>query len=395
MTCGVPQGSVLGPLLWNVMYDELLEVNLGGNVRGESSSFLVAFADDVAVVATGRTSSVLQTVTNKALDVIAKWMDNMGLTLSVNKTEAVILTTKRGYDNPHFILRGVQIAIQDHIRYLGVELHRVLGFKAHIETAVAKATKTSLALARLMPNMGGSSQRKRRLLATVVESQLLYAAPIWASALVFERNVKTLQRPQRTIALRVAMAYRTVSTQAILVVAGIVPAHLLALERQLRYERRFEANKTIVQKEIQDEVYRRWQAEWDAADTGRWTQRLIGDIKKWTNRTFGMVNFHLTQMLTGHGCFSQYLHRFKKLADPRCVDCQAPTDDAEHAIFCCDRWWRERRSLEVEIGGEFKADTVVEMMLGCATKWETIRIFVEKILSSREEEERNRQKNES
>lgn len=36
MTCAVPQGSVLGPLLWSLMYDDLLRTDTGGNARGMS-----------------------------------------------------------------------------------------------------------------------------------------------------------------------------------------------------------------------------------------------------------------------------------------------------------------------------------------------------------------------
>lgn len=220
-TCGVPQGSVLGPILWNVIYDGLLDVDTGGNESGMSSTELVAFTDDVAVVSTGHTTWLLETATNEVLNRVAEWMTSTSLTLSIRKTETVILTTKRGYTKPEFSIAGNRIEIQDSINYLGVELHRVLGFKAHVEMAAAKAQATASALSRLIPNNGGSGQKKRRLLSTVVASKLLYASSIWARALAFSRNVETIERPQRTMAVRIARAYRTISTAAVMVIAGL------------------------------------------------------------------------------------------------------------------------------------------------------------------------------
>jgi len=49
MTCGVPQGSVLGPALWNIFYDHLLDLEMPPMVQ------LVAFADDVCVLGIART----------------------------------------------------------------------------------------------------------------------------------------------------------------------------------------------------------------------------------------------------------------------------------------------------------------------------------------------------
>jgi len=100
-------------------------------------------------------------------------------------------------------------------------------------------------------------------------------------------------------------------------------------------------------------------------------------------------------MLTGHGCFGEYLYRFKKLADPKCVDCLFHTDDVEHAIFHCDRWWSSRTALVADIGMPFEPETAVEAMLQSNNNWNKIKRFVDKLLTTREEEERQRQKEEA
>lgn len=103
--------------------------------------------------------------------------------------------------------------------------------------------------------------------------------------------------------------------------AGVIPAHLLAWERTKRYKIRKDPNKVGIEKEIREEVLKKWQIEWDKEVTGRWTWRLIRYVKSWSNRKHGLVDFHLTQMLTGHDCFRQYLNRMVKLEDPSCIDC--------------------------------------------------------------------------
>ncbi|CAI6358367.1 unnamed protein product [Macrosiphum euphorbiae] len=217
---------------------------------------------------------------------------------------------KRGYSLPEFKILGNLIEIKDNITYLGVVLHKVLGFKAHVKAAAGKAQATSTALSRLMPNVGGSDQRKRALLSTVVTSKVLYASPIWAVALVFRGNVETLERPQRAIALRVATAYHTVSTAAVLVIAGLIPAHLPAWERMEMYRRRHEPDGRRVSTETRAAVMEKWQIVWTSGESGRWKQRLINDVIAWRSRKHGVVDFHLTQFLFNHGCFGQYLQRF-------------------------------------------------------------------------------------
>ena len=49
VTAGVPQGSVLGPLLWNIMYDGVLRLQL------PNGTTIVGFADDIAIVSVAKT----------------------------------------------------------------------------------------------------------------------------------------------------------------------------------------------------------------------------------------------------------------------------------------------------------------------------------------------------
>ncbi|GBP33900.1 hypothetical protein EVAR_21011_1 [Eumeta japonica] len=55
----------------------------------------------------------------------------------------------------------------------------------------------------------------------------------------------------------------------------------------------------------------RWQKQRDAAEKDRWAHRLISRIDICPYRNHDEVNCYLTQMLSGHGCFRAYLHRFK------------------------------------------------------------------------------------
>lgn len=183
------------------------------------------------------------------------------------------------------------------------------------------------------------------------------------------------------------MAYRTVSTQAIMVVAGLLPAHLMARERQRKYR------DGIPQEAAREKTFNKWQQEWDAADTGRWTKKLIKDVKIWSTRKNGMVDFHTTQMLTGHGCFGEYLYRFKRLADPKCVDCQY-----QRRCRACNFPLRQVMVAKKSTGGRYWSAVGTGDSSRCNDpeqgKLNAVKKFVDMILTTREEEERKRQQEE-
>lgn len=70
-----------------------------------------------------------------------------------------------------------------------------------------KAVKISRALRRLMPNLKGPSECKRKLYVETVKSVLLYGAPIWSDELQRSREaMRGLDRVMRTLSLRAVSA---------------------------------------------------------------------------------------------------------------------------------------------------------------------------------------------
>ncbi|XP_060871331.1 uncharacterized protein LOC132945575 [Metopolophium dirhodum] len=159
-------------------------------------------------------------------------MSQRGLELAHQKREAVLITNRRAYVPPSLFVGGHQITIGKKLRYLVVILDKFLTFAPHIDMVANKASRSAAALARLMPNVRGPGQRKRRLLSTVVESQLLYAALVWATRVSeIARTRANLICPQRSAVLRLNQAYRTVYAEAALVLACMPPLDVLSLER--------------------------------------------------------------------------------------------------------------------------------------------------------------------
>ena len=61
-----------------------------------------------------------------------------------------------------------------------------------------------------------------------------------------------------------------------------------------------------------------------------------------TEWRYGLVTFHLTQVLTGHGCFRSYLRRIGVYQSAECPTCPESNEDMEHALFVCSRFREER-----------------------------------------------------
>lgn len=233
---------------------------------------------------------------------------------------------------------------------------------------------------------------------SAVHSQLLYGAEIWTKAmdtLDLRRKIKGVQR--RSV-LRVISAYRTVSDTAALVLASTPPIELLTKERQEIYlENRDVTNqnsRSEIKRGARERLVRRWQEKWDTDTAGRWTHELIPHLGKWINRSHGQMDFYMTQAFSGHGCFNEYLTRFKKREDDRCLHCRHTPDNARHTIFECTATLKEREDLERELGSNITVENLVEYMLKTEENWINVMRYITHTMKRKrkmeQEEEQNR-----
>lgn len=353
---------------------------------------VLAFADDLALVATAREITVVEQLLEAAAEITILWLQEVGLEVAIEKSEAIVFTNHRTRNTLAISLRGTRIESKESIKYLGVHLDPKLNYSVHAKIAAAKATKTTRSLGRIMPNVGAPKARKRKLLATVLTSQTLYGCQVWADKMTLG-GWENLKRSQRSIMLRVTSAYRTASSDALNILSGIPPIDLQAMERMQNYMAGKEGrNKTEAREISKRELQANWQDRWHTKGKGEWTKKIIPEIHSWLNRKHGEVNYHVTQALTGHGCFAYYLHKYIKLESPKCWFCDQNEDNAHHTLFICDAFESSRRELRYQIGVDDTNEVkLIELMVKSKEGWTAIENFMVNVMKKKEAEERRRQ----
>ena len=367
VTAGVPQGSILGPTLWNGMYDGVLTLRLPRKVK------IVGFADDVSLTAMGETREEVEISVMEAMHTIENWMNGVKLQIAHHKTEVLLVSNCKVVQQIEIDVGGHVITPKRTLKHLGVMIDDRLSFNSHVDYASEKSARAMNAITRIMPNVGGPRSSTRRLLASVSSSILRYGAAAWGAALKTKRNCRKLNSVYRLMAIRVACAYRTISSEAVCVIAGMTPICITLQEDIICHQRRDTSN---ARKMVRLASIARWQREWDSAEKGRWTHRLIPNVSTWTNRKHGEVNFYLTQFLSGHGCFRKYLHRFGHASSPSCPACENVEETPEHVIFDCPRFADTRRGMPA-----LRLDNIVVEMCREENTWNAVNRVVTQIMT--------------
>ena len=179
---GVPQGSVLGPLLFLIYINDINDLSLS------AGSKLVLYADDILLyrpILSGNDYALLQ----QDVDVLGVWSLLSHLSFNTTKCKTMVLSCKRLKTTPSQIfLLGSQLERVESFKYLGLLIKCDLTWTDHIKQICSKARRLVGLLFRQFYNYADPSTI-RILYLTLIRPNLEYASEVWDPYLIRDRSL--------------------------------------------------------------------------------------------------------------------------------------------------------------------------------------------------------------
>lgn len=190
---GVPQGSVLGPLLY-ILYTS--------DIPATPNTQMGTFADDTVLLCRHKDPQIATDRLQLHLDMLQNWLHKWRIKVNEQKSTHVTHTLKRS-ECPPVYLNNVQIPHSDGARYLGLHLDKKLTWKKHI---INKRKELELKMRKMYWLLGKKStlslENKILLYKAIIKPIWTYGIELWGCS--SKSNVNIIQRFQskalRTIA---------------------------------------------------------------------------------------------------------------------------------------------------------------------------------------------------
>jgi hypothetical protein len=182
VTSGVPQGSVFGPLLFNVYINDLLQSLPDGSC--------IAYADDVTLVTSGKTLNDVTLQLQKLLDHVSTWAKLNRLSFSYSKCNVMffpISPRAPPIKSQTLSLNDKPLSAVDHMTILGVDISHDLSWTRQALKTCGKISGRLAVLRRLGGSMNVNA--RRQVFNGFVKSRMTYCLPVWGNTSVSSQHL--------------------------------------------------------------------------------------------------------------------------------------------------------------------------------------------------------------
>lgn len=191
ITCGVPQGSCLGPLLYSIFTNDLPSV--------VKHSTLVMYADDSTMYCAANSSDELGEVISNELERVYEWITVNKLVLNISKTKSILFGSRHKLaTKPKLELYVAKEPIEqvEKLKLLGMVIDNHLSWSQHIDRIIQKMGSGIHFTRQCSPYVPFKIQEQ--VCKSLILSHLDYCSVVWASA--SKRELAKLQVVQNRAA---------------------------------------------------------------------------------------------------------------------------------------------------------------------------------------------------
>ena len=195
---GVPQGTVLGPLLFLLYINDLPDC---------VSSTARLFADDCIlyrkIKSTEDTIALQQDLNN-----LQEWEQKWLLSFNPDKCETLHITNKRKPITSTYFIHNKPLSVSETSKYLGININNKLSWNTHIDKITKKANSTSAFIRRNLPH--APRNIKKQCYTTFIRPSLEYASTVWDPHT--KCNIAKIEKVQRRAARYIMNDYKRTSS---------------------------------------------------------------------------------------------------------------------------------------------------------------------------------------